>query len=348
MRGAGRTDAGVHAMGQVANFRTAARIPTGGFLRGLNANLPPDVAVLEVTEVPDELRRPAGRRGASTTATRSGTTWCARRCTGGAAGTAGRRWTWRRCGRRPPCWWASTTSPPSAPSDCERRTTRRLLRRVEVDRQGALLTIDVEGTAFLKNMVRILSGTLVAVGRAELTVERGGRPAGARRPHPGRHDRPRGRPHAGIRDVLRTRDRPDSTLPGPIGCRRPSPARGRRAGSRPASRRCAARTCSSSLWRSASAEAGGGDGAADDRLHLPGPQQQLPRGMVSRGALQGHRHDGHPGVDGQVEAALLERPQLAVARARPLGEQHHRSGRRGCAPWPPRCCGGRRWRWPGR
>ena len=83
-------------------------------------------------------------------------------------------------------------------SDCERRTTRRLLRRVEVARQGALLTIDVEGTAFLKHMVRILSGTLVAVGRAELTVEQVGRPAGTRRPHPGRHDRPRRRPHAGI------------------------------------------------------------------------------------------------------------------------------------------------------
>ena len=49
-----------------------------------------------------------------------------------------------------------------------RRTTRRILRRLDVDRQGALLTFDVEATAFLKNMVRILVGTLVDVGRGKL------------------------------------------------------------------------------------------------------------------------------------------------------------------------------------
>jgi tRNA pseudouridine38-40 synthase len=56
-------------------------------------------------------------------------------------------------------------------SDCERRTTRRLLRRLDVDRQGALLTFDVEATAFLKNMVRIVVGTLVDVGRGQLGPE---------------------------------------------------------------------------------------------------------------------------------------------------------------------------------
>jgi tRNA pseudouridine38-40 synthase len=56
-------------------------------------------------------------------------------------------------------------------SDCERRTTRRIVRRIEVDRQGARLTIEVEATAFLKNMVRILVGTLIDVGRGRLTPE---------------------------------------------------------------------------------------------------------------------------------------------------------------------------------
>jgi len=56
-------------------------------------------------------------------------------------------------------------------SDCERRTTRRIIRRLDVERQGALLTFDVEATAFLKNMVRILVGTLVDVGRGKLGPE---------------------------------------------------------------------------------------------------------------------------------------------------------------------------------
>ena len=55
-------------------------------------------------------------------------------------------------------------------SDCDRRNTVRVIRRFEIARQGAILDIDVEATAFLKNMVRILAGTLVDVGRGKLDV----------------------------------------------------------------------------------------------------------------------------------------------------------------------------------
>lgn len=49
--GSGRTDAGVHALNQAANFRTASGIPPEGLLRGLNSLLPDDIAVKEVTDV---------------------------------------------------------------------------------------------------------------------------------------------------------------------------------------------------------------------------------------------------------------------------------------------------------
>ena len=50
--GAGRTDSGVHAEGQVANFRTTAKMPVIAFQKGLNATLPRDIVVCSATEVP--------------------------------------------------------------------------------------------------------------------------------------------------------------------------------------------------------------------------------------------------------------------------------------------------------
>ena len=49
-QGSGRTDAGVHAMAQVATFATESSVPTGNFLKALNDILPPSVRVLEVEE----------------------------------------------------------------------------------------------------------------------------------------------------------------------------------------------------------------------------------------------------------------------------------------------------------
>jgi tRNA pseudouridine38-40 synthase len=50
LHGAGRTDAGVHALGMVASFATGSSIPCLGFLKGLNSLLPEDVRILGVTE----------------------------------------------------------------------------------------------------------------------------------------------------------------------------------------------------------------------------------------------------------------------------------------------------------
>jgi len=54
LTGASRTDAGVHALGQVANFKTEKKISCDGFLKGLNSMLPEDIAIKKVEEVPDD------------------------------------------------------------------------------------------------------------------------------------------------------------------------------------------------------------------------------------------------------------------------------------------------------
>jgi tRNA pseudouridine38-40 synthase len=165
--GAGRTDAGVHAEGQVASVRVCSRIPTGGFLRGLNTHLPLDMAVREVSDADPGFD--------------------ARRS---ARGKTYRYQIWNHLTRSPLQGRASwhyrapldvhTMREAAAAfvgehdfrafraSDCDRKNTVRLIRAFEVERRGALIRCEVEGTAFLKNMVRIMVGTLVQAGRGEL------------------------------------------------------------------------------------------------------------------------------------------------------------------------------------
>lgn len=52
--GAGRTDSGVHALGQVINFRTKARMPVDRFVPALNSVLPWDIRILSAEEAPSE------------------------------------------------------------------------------------------------------------------------------------------------------------------------------------------------------------------------------------------------------------------------------------------------------
>src|SRR5450432_1326449 len=62
-QGSGRTDAGVHALGQVATFATDSPITVANFVKALNDTLPPSIRVLEATEVPAEFHaRKSARR----------------------------------------------------------------------------------------------------------------------------------------------------------------------------------------------------------------------------------------------------------------------------------------------
>ncbi len=167
-QGAGRTDAGVHAEGQVASVEVASRIPTLGFLRGINTHVPPAIAVLEVTDMPAGFNARHDARG-----------------------KIYRYHVWNHPVRSPQharrVWHVYDPLDTHAmreaaarligehdfrsfrSSDCDRLNTVRIIRRFDVRREGALLSFEVEGTAFLRNMVRILAGTLVAVGKGKMT-----------------------------------------------------------------------------------------------------------------------------------------------------------------------------------
>jgi tRNA pseudouridine38-40 synthase len=184
VRGAGRTDAGVHAAGQVASLALASRIPATGLLRGLNSLLPSDVAIVDAAEVDDAFDARFSARGKVyryriwnhlvRAPLHARTSWHCRRPLDLPAMREAAR---VLCGEHDFRGFRA--------SDCERRNTVRVIRRFDIAKHGALVEIDVEATAFLKNMVRILAGTLADVGRGRRDIaavlralEQGDRSAG--------------------------------------------------------------------------------------------------------------------------------------------------------------------------
>lgn len=166
IHGASRTDSGVHAERQVASVRTAHPIDLGRLHRGLEALTPSDLAVLSVCEVPasfharhsargklyryrvwnDDIPSPFERHDA----------WHIRFPLDlGAMQDAGRH------------LLGTHDFSSFRAAGCASRSPIRDLRRVEVMREGPVVTVEVEGSSFLRGMVRNLVGTLVEVGRGK-------------------------------------------------------------------------------------------------------------------------------------------------------------------------------------
>jgi tRNA pseudouridine38-40 synthase len=165
--GAGRTDAGVHARGQVCSLRTAKRIPLRAFVQGMNSLLPKDVAVIDATDVPatfDARRSASGKR------------YEYRIWNGPTRSPLRRRRAWELF--RPLDLAAMREAAAHLvgehdfsafrAADCPAKTTRRVLRVLDVTGEaGGDVLVAVEATAFLKHMVRNLVGTLAEVGHGK-------------------------------------------------------------------------------------------------------------------------------------------------------------------------------------
>ena len=171
MRASGRTDAGVHALAQVVSFRTTARIPEKGWKFGLTSKLPPQVSVLEARVAADDFdprRASAGKR------------YRYLLLASPVRDPLLRERVWHiwgdldiaRMQAEADALVGEHDFSAFRAADCDRVSTRRHIWRVAViprwHGHEGLVAVEVEGTAFLKNMVRIITGTLVDVGRARL------------------------------------------------------------------------------------------------------------------------------------------------------------------------------------
>jgi tRNA pseudouridine38-40 synthase len=165
--GSGRTDAGVHARGQVANFRTNSAIPLQAFHKGLNSLLPKDIAVLSATEAePSFHARKSARaktyeyrilnRPNRSPLSHHYSWWIAApldlaAMAGAAAALMGEH---------------DFTAFRASGSD-NLNPVRRVLAATWRDEPGGWLSFTITATGFLRGMVRSLVGTLVEVGRGK-------------------------------------------------------------------------------------------------------------------------------------------------------------------------------------
>lgn len=171
---AGRTDAGVHAQGQVAAFTTASALDTEVFVRGLNAHLPEEIAVrraVEVAETFDPRRHATSRTYRYTiyNARARSPLWRSRawHVTEPLDIGAMRQAAAVLIGQHD---FAAFRRRDIAGPDTGPVSTVRCLRRCEVAGRGPLVTIELEANAFLRQQVRRTAGVLAQVGRGRMNA----------------------------------------------------------------------------------------------------------------------------------------------------------------------------------
>jgi tRNA pseudouridine38-40 synthase len=174
--GASRTDAGVHASGQVASFRTERAIPLHGIRRGLNSLLPEAIAIASATEAGDDFHPRFSATGKHyryllfTRAERSprwrDRAWHLAQPIDRALDQASMR-------EAAQSLVGEHDFAAFRAAGCTARGTVRRIERIDVAElpgEPAMVALDVHGNAFLRNMVRILVGTLVEVGQGRRSV----------------------------------------------------------------------------------------------------------------------------------------------------------------------------------
>lgn len=163
----GRTDAGVHALGQAANFMTTSRLPVPAWVPALNQRLPSDIRIVASEEVPPDFHARYDARGKI---------YRYLLLDRPAASALYRRFVWhvpyrlnvsrmRRASRH---LVGRHDFSAFRSASCGAKTAVRTVRSCSIRRRDGLIEIEMEGDAFLMHMVRIIVGTLVDVGRGRI------------------------------------------------------------------------------------------------------------------------------------------------------------------------------------
>ena len=167
VQGSGRTDAGAHAAGQVANVRLSVEMEDREIQEYANRYLPEDIGILRLEKAPERFH-------ARLSAVRK--TYCYRIFNSGGPNVFGRRWMHAipqkldvRAMREGAGYLEGTHDFAGfCRNSSKKKTTVRTIFRIEVERDGDEVDVTVTGDGFLPQMVRILAGTLAEVGLGKM------------------------------------------------------------------------------------------------------------------------------------------------------------------------------------
>ena len=168
--GSGRTDAGVHAKGQVANFHTQSNMPCPEMLAQLRKYLPEDIGILGVKDCADRFHARLNAKEK---------TYCYRIWNSESPCVFDRRYVYQLPEKLDLEAMEKAADHLLGEHDFSafcgnpkmKKSTVRFIRSIELRRCGEELRIYYTGNGFLQNMVRILTGTLIEVGRGERSAE---------------------------------------------------------------------------------------------------------------------------------------------------------------------------------
>ncbi|MDE0160092.1 MAG: tRNA pseudouridine(38-40) synthase TruA [Candidatus Dadabacteria bacterium] len=169
--GSGRTDAGVHAIGQVANFSIETQMDPETLQKALNSTLPRDISIIKTQEVPDSFHAQFSSRSK---------VYEYRILNRPHPPALQRNRVWHIQEKldtkkmREAATYLEGTHDFSvfATADITVKTTVRTVKRVHVRKtRERIILVEIEADGFLKRMVRMITGTLVETGRGKLSPE---------------------------------------------------------------------------------------------------------------------------------------------------------------------------------
>ena len=166
VQGSGRTDAGVHARGQIVNFHTTCQMSLQEMQQYMNQYLPEDIAVTEIAEAAERFHSRLNATGKK---------YCYRVWNSSVPNVFWRRYAHtveetldvEAMEKAAQFFLGEHDFKAFTSTKKGKKSTIRRIDTIEIEREGDLLTFTFTGNGFLYHMVRILVGTLLEVGRGE-------------------------------------------------------------------------------------------------------------------------------------------------------------------------------------